>query len=472
MAMVFVHYRAAVVAFTYDESWSFNAFARADWQSTLWNLNPVANNHILHSLLMRISWLVFGVSEYALRIPVLLAHLLFLWVSFKLTSRYLTKYAVLAFFALNFQPYLLDYFVTARGYGLSISFVFVAYYFLLQYWSNPKGKYLLLIGLFSSLAVWANFSYLLVFISLLGISAGLILYKKKSNLFHWNLLFLAPIVLLYFIYNPLKRLIEKGELFFGGTEGFYSDTVLSLSNRMLYDLSDSTFLLTIYPAVVLVFLGLGFILIRNRWRQNSKEKIDELSIHILLFLSPIIGSVLLHHLLAKPYLIERTALFILPFSLVFIFAVMEKSALKIRKPLINNWVSGILMVFIGLNFIQSINFTYVVDFKEHSDTRKALLNLQEIRKADGQDYFVIGKSKYMNATMNYYKFKEQLNFMPGIDLRFCNDQGPYPYYYLFEEDKNCIEDLNLELIEFYPVSKTYLFRNESFIKETIKNKTQ
>lgn len=466
--MVFVHYRAAVLAFTYDESWTFNAFARAEWGSTFWNLDPVANNHILHSLLMKASWMLFGASEYSLRLPVLAAHILFLIISYKLVKQYLPKYAIWAFLALNLQPYLLDYFVTARGYALSISFMLTAYYFILKFWDDQKIKSLIWLGFFASLSVWANFSYLLVFVSLIATGLGVLIYQKKTKLKYWIALFFFPVLIMSILYWPFQRLVDKGELFFGGDGGFYSETVLSLSKRMLYNFSDSTYLLSVFPALIVACLGMGIWQIIKHWKANPKERLSPLFLHIIIFSTPIIGSVLLHFLLRKPYLYERTALFILPLSLIFLFAVFGEMDLKVRGIIVNKWFISLFSFLLILNFIQAINFSYVVDFKEHSDTRKALLNLRNIRVADQQNYFHIGKSKYMNATINYYRFKEQLKFLPSSDLRFCNEEGPYPYYYLFEEDLNCISHLNLKLIEFFPISKTYLYRNEDYINKTIK----
>lgn len=465
MAMVFVHYRAAVLAFTYDESWTFNAFVRSDWNSTFWNLDPVANNHILHSLLMKISWNLFGISEYALRIPVLLAHLLFLIMSFKLLKLFFPKYAIWAFLALNFQPYLLDYFVCARGYGLSISFMMAAYYHLLCYWESQKTKSLILLGFFSVLMLWSNFTYLLLLISFLALAFGIIIYKNKSSINHFTALLFLPLAGLLMLFKPIKRLLERGEFFFGGLESFYSDTVLSLSKRMLYDFTDAPIFLSLFPLLVFIFLILAISGIIKNSKKNPKNKINPLFFHLIIFLGPIIGSILLHHLFAKPYLIERTALFILPLSIILIFGVLEyfkneKGFLRGQRVFVI-----VFMVFTVFNFSQSINFNYLIDFKEHSDTRNALLNLREIRSVDEQNYFVLGKSKYMNATINFYRFKEELNFLPGSDLRFCNENGPYPYYYLFAEDLYCIADLNLELVKYFPISDTYLFRNPDFINK-------
>ena len=89
--------------------------------------------------------------------------------------------------------------------------------------------------------------------------------------------------------------------------------------------------------------------------------------------------------------------------------------------------------------------------------------MQEIYKKEdtGVDVFTLGKSTYMNATINFFRSKNKLDFINGADLRFCNDRGPYPYYYLFGVDKQCVEGLPVELIKHYPVSDTYLYRHKN-----------
>ena len=321
--MVIVHYRAAVIAFTYDECWSFNAFARAGWASTFWNLDPSSNNHILHSLLMKVSWILFGASEYSLRLPVLISHFFFLLICYKLVRSYFPKYGIWVFLSLNLQPYLLDYFAAARGYGLSITFMVYGLYFLLKYWDHQKEKYLLALGLFASLSVWANFTFLLVFASLLAIGFGIIIYKRKSQLKHWFAILLFPSLIISLLFKPLHRIIEKGELYFGGTEGFYSDTVLSLSQKMLYDLTENQFLLSIFPAIVILSLIPSVWIIYSHWKNNSEDRIHRISLFVLILVGPILGSILLHYWLEKPFLIERTALFILPLAILQLFASLE-----------------------------------------------------------------------------------------------------------------------------------------------------
>lgn len=454
----YVNYRAAVLAFTYDESWSFNAYATADWYSTLWNLDPSANNHILHSLLMRFSWLIFGQQEYFLRLPILLAHLAYVWITFNICKRYLPEMAITAFVLLNFQPYLLDYFVAARGYGLALFFSIAGFYYLLKYNHSKKAWYLFLSSLLGFLAAWSNFTYLLIFISLLAVGFGIYLLSNPKKFIHIIYLLIPGLLGIWILWNPVLQLVKSNEFYYGGSNGFFSDTVLTLSKQMLYGNSQLEVYAWIYPSLVIIGLLSALALsLKRRFNLSLNFYIST-----ALLIAPALGSVLLHFIMNKPYLSDRTALFLIPFSIIFLlFLAKEFKSIPSLKIWCTGLLSGLQIASVIL-FILSINFTYLIDFREHSDTRQALLDLQKQKDLDNISGFKMGQSKYMNATINFYWTKYNLKFMNRGDLTFCNDNGPYPYYYLFGVDKACVEGLELELIKHYPVSDTYLYKNTAY----------
>ena len=83
-------------------------------------------------------------------------------------------------------------------------------------------------------------------------------------------------------------------------EGFYSDTVLSLSQKMLYDLTENQFLLSIFPAIVILSLIPSVWIIYSHWKNNSEDRIHRISLFVLILVGPILGSILLHYWLEKP----------------------------------------------------------------------------------------------------------------------------------------------------------------------------
>jgi len=117
--------RAARLPITCDEAFTGNFWVDRGLIAALTFDGPVrSNNHLLNSLLAGACQAVFGRTPFALRIPNLIAHAVFLVVSWRLLSRIAGKGVALAGFALlNGNPLLLELFGLARGYGLALGFV-------------------------------------------------------------------------------------------------------------------------------------------------------------------------------------------------------------------------------------------------------------------------------------------------------------------------------------------------------------
>ena len=150
-------YRAATFPFTHDESLSFAGFT---WDP-MWA--KTANNHLLNTWLMRLCSALFGDSEFSLRLPNILAHAAYLAGSLRLLGRF--QPAVLrlvGFVLLNLNPFALDFFFLARGYGLAMAFVVWSLYFLLRAFEARQQTgftaYVILSQVGALLAVLANFA--------------------------------------------------------------------------------------------------------------------------------------------------------------------------------------------------------------------------------------------------------------------------------------------------------------------------
>ena len=102
----------------FDEADTFNYYASRSYFNTLSDYTA-PNNHILHTLLLRSSYLLFGVSLPALRLPALLAGMLVLPLTFLFARRLFGQPAAYWAMALAaIQPALVFYSTNARGYTL------------------------------------------------------------------------------------------------------------------------------------------------------------------------------------------------------------------------------------------------------------------------------------------------------------------------------------------------------------------
>ncbi len=104
----------------YDEAFTFNSFVNMGVQYLFFY--PVPNNHVLHTLLVRLSVALFGGSPVAIRLPAFVAGVLVVPLTFTV-SRLLVRNACSGFIAAGIcatYPYLVLYDTMARGYSLLV----------------------------------------------------------------------------------------------------------------------------------------------------------------------------------------------------------------------------------------------------------------------------------------------------------------------------------------------------------------
>lgn len=129
----------------YDEALTFNEFASRPLYYGL-SYYPDPNNHLLNTLLMHVSFVVFGNQPWALRLPALLAGVLLVPATFALARHlYSENAAVLAATLAAVGSYLVEYSTNARGYTLqALAFVLALWLVVRAVRRNSRGG--LLIG--------------------------------------------------------------------------------------------------------------------------------------------------------------------------------------------------------------------------------------------------------------------------------------------------------------------------------------
>ena len=164
-------YRAATQAITHDEA--------ITWRSHIGGPHALpwgsgVNNHILFTLLARLTTGVFGPSEFSLRLPTLFAALLFLCSAWVLCRRALSSAATLAcaLALLVLNPYVLDFFAAARGYGLGLAFVLWAFVELHAWSYDRRPVRLLRAGAAAGLTVPAQLTFAPFVLALVGTLAA------------------------------------------------------------------------------------------------------------------------------------------------------------------------------------------------------------------------------------------------------------------------------------------------------------
>ena len=102
--------RAFKIPITVDEGTTFLVYVQGSIRDVFLN-NPVnTNNHFLNTFLIKISTAVLGNSEFSVRLPSLLGHLMYIVFSFKLLKAISDKTIVIicGIVLLHLNPYFYD----------------------------------------------------------------------------------------------------------------------------------------------------------------------------------------------------------------------------------------------------------------------------------------------------------------------------------------------------------------------------
>jgi hypothetical protein len=207
---MFLRVRLALEPITYDEAFTYTQYASKSFPQILADYS-YPNNHIFFTLFAKISTSIFGVSEFALRLPALIASFLLLFFGFFLAQRLKSKYgAVIFLFFIAFVPALVEYGSYARGYSFLALFTLLIVYSLDRWIKTGQCYQYTRMNIYLILGIWTVpiFSFLLIPISL-------VLYfefRKKALLpslwlkvISLTLLLYLPAILLYGVsclWNP------------------------------------------------------------------------------------------------------------------------------------------------------------------------------------------------------------------------------------------------------------------------------
>ena len=167
-------YRAWTQSVTIDEARSYNLFI-AEPISRMFAVYD-ATNHVLQTVLSKISIRVFGLSEFTLRLPTVLGGLLYLVSGYRL-SRYLFGRGwllTLSVLALGLNPAVLDYLSAARGYGLGLGLLMWAFTHLVLYLEDRDERRLFKAGIGLGLSVAAMLAFLYPAVALAVAVAGIL----------------------------------------------------------------------------------------------------------------------------------------------------------------------------------------------------------------------------------------------------------------------------------------------------------
>lgn len=455
--------RAAVVSFSYDEAYTaLNHVRKGLFYQDRFDLMG-ANHHLLNVWLMWLSMKLFGVGEFALRLPNLLAHVLYLYGSARIALRASSALlAVTAFLLLNLHPYLLDFFSLARGYGLSCGFMMMA---LWCTWSSLEHRatrgWALCAIVFAALGAMAHSIVLNFLLGLVGAYFVLwVLEAREKGIktilpaFAWaTLIVLACFAL---VLPNAMGLYKGGSLYFG-SDGLWNGMMDSLAVKFLYHYPYTWTALYIIGWLLAAMACWFLISLVAAWKGFGQAA--PLLFGLLILATIVLSLWVQSTLLDLPWPRSRTALFLVPL-LAFLLVASLLSWSKAR------WlpIAASLLFCVPLvsHMGKSWNLTHVVEWKLSGELRRML----EIIAQDHLPFIpqrpvvTVSAGEECSGSLGYYMWSRGWPWLVNAP-RSAPALFPQSDYYIVEFDgQNVVDRAQWSLLYHSEETNTSLFRDE------------
>lgn len=314
--LVYLLLRAWYVAPMHDEVATFLHFIEC---GHIWDDQtlPDANNHLLNSYLGRGVYEVFGMNFFLFRLPSVLAFGLYFWAARKLTMSFPKEHVgFLVFIALLTIPWITDYFSYTRGYAMAIAFFLAALVHILRFVQKKRLRSLVIAFSLLWLCVFANFTYLVSALLLVGYLGLTVLvfwrtWTGKQRLILALLFALFAACLLPFIAYSFD-LKAAGALYYGSLDGLWWVTGKTLSRYVLF--YDADWLRYVYVAGgLLAMIGAYFMLRKSSFKALFEQPFVQWAFLILGNLAAIL---FLAKVMQVNYPEDRAAMYLVPLSIL------------------------------------------------------------------------------------------------------------------------------------------------------------
>lgn len=457
-------YRAKTQSITCDEAYSYELWVSQPMSSMLVAYD--AGNHVLQTLLSKISVAAFGVSEFTLRLPTLLAGFLYFIAVYRLSSLVFDKGVLflISVSVLSLNPLLLDLLSAARGYALALAFCTWALFYILK-GSSQSPFQMLRLAILLSLSVSSNVTFLFIDAGLAVLFVGSLLLDAPSPLeirkvaLQAIAYFIIPGVILTLIVigGPLRN-AHSADFYFGLPS--LAGSVRSLVHISLMHRSNLPVILRYYNSIerlvsfistwfIPVILGLSglvwiaAVVLGVRKKTFLKQPPDRLLFFCagaLLF--SIAASYLAYKGKGLLYPITRTGIPWIVFFLLTCLGLAKKPVL--RWPILGFLIAGVLWFAYQLNVSQYAEWSY------DAGTKRIVTLLESQHQAEPDKHWPVGVTWLLLPSLNFYKSLYHLNWFHPVDDR--TGTAGLTRFILVEKDTQLVQTLGLHTSFVDPVS--------------------
>lgn len=383
---------------------------------------------------MRLLVSMFGLSHLTVRGPALLGGMLYVAAAYLLCNALLNwrPLRLTVFFCLIYCPFMMDYMVAARGYGLALGFLMLAVHFLVRTILDGFAQ----AGLFkacaaasslAALSLCSNFSFGYVDVSILLVF--MVCYWRNGAA--WGKVIRAAAVLLgsfaataFVVCGSTLWEFQRKDLYYGARS--VREMLSSLTGASFYELNPhvvnpllASLLSALRPAVQWAFAALAIALLAILWRSRG-EKWDARSTAIVRVSGVLTATVactfavhwLAFRLLKIPLPQDRTGIFFIPLAMLAIAA----GVVALPPGRISRWLRDAalaLFLFCAVYFTGCLRLRYFQNWKFDAEVKQVYWVLRNLRERYGTTQ-AFATWEY-TSSLNFYRVLYRDEVLPPIE---------------------------------------------------------
>jgi hypothetical protein len=424
---------AVSLSLVHDEAQTFNAYLNGSWGAAYFQFN--SNNHVLFSLLAKLSMTIFGVSEFALRLPTVIAGGA-LMLGFWLVLEYVPSRAVrwIAYLTLALHPLMLDFSVAARGYGLSLAFLVWALYAAMK--RHPA-----IAGTLLGLSVSANFNTALPAAGMIGAAA--LLAEGKLNARVKTLVTMAgtSAAMVGAICGGALRVFQRSELYAGVSsfhDSLYNLIFTSIHATPRLGLVDPWRAANVALYAALIPIGL-FVAVRSYQAWRAGDRITPLApLALALALSAMIVA---HRFVGLLYPLDRTGL---PWMLLFAVA-WAVCAGTTGSPLLR-YANLLAACLLAAQFVTQFHGEYLTLWWYDRFSHDVAQRIESQTRDRPAGSVSISATWIHEPALEFYRVRDRVAAWKPVERNIPTRFAGYDYYVLNQPDTGSAEARALKIL--------------------------
>jgi hypothetical protein len=463
---VAVTLRAVKVPLVYDECYTVLIHVGRSWLGILDLSGTDVNNHILNTLAIKLVYGLIGNTAWNARLP----NILVFWGLLAGLGAWLSTgarrgFGLCASLLLLANPFLLDFFGLARGYGMACALLVGSVICLARSFETRRATMALIGWTLAALSVLASLCMLNAFLGLGAAFGGGVLWRAlearhersvwRSLAVELSPLVVVLLVLAAFYVRPILTHHGGGGFYAGGKTGFWKDTVQSLVLKSLYSvpygpLAPWLSRLAQVSAIGVVALSMivtGIDVVQKRLGRVFGGE------HLVLGAvgGSVILSVLQSVLLDVNYPEGRLALFFLPLmSLLVIYL-----SLRLGRPV--RLMGYAMAALLAVHSVRAYNLTHTKEWKYDAETPAALAAIEEDLRLHGsrQTDNTLSLCMLFLHSITYY---QQYGYGSSISSIHLDSDGVACSYWYVKNGLASPDPATWAIVRTFDLSDTTLYR--------------